>query len=155
VQSVKTCFKKYATFSGRASRSEYYYWMLFIFITSYFLSIIGILGLGNNSISGSGIFYDLFFLITILPIVSVTARRLHDINFNGLFSIIVFLLLAVICLGNIYAYAYISPHNRIGVAILFNIIIYYITIFIPLILFIKKGTTGDNRFGKDPLAENK
>ncbi len=68
--------KKYATFDGRASRAEYWYFILFYLII-YVASIISS-GMMQSMILPIGIF--LFFL---LPSLAVTARRLHDINKSG------------------------------------------------------------------------
>ena len=65
-EAIKTCLSKYATFSGRASRSEYWYFALFTFL----LGLIPILGY----VAG------LAFLI---PDLAVAVRRLHDIGKSG------------------------------------------------------------------------
>ena len=70
-QSIKTCFSKYADFSGRASRSEYWWWVLFGFLVSAGLGMI------NEILAG------LFSLATLLPYLAVGARRLHDTDRSG------------------------------------------------------------------------
>jgi uncharacterized membrane protein YhaH (DUF805 family) len=67
-KAVKTCFRKYADFSGRAARPEFWWFMLFQIIVSALLGIISakLQGLGN--------------LVMLLPGLAVGARRLHDIN---------------------------------------------------------------------------
>ena len=61
-ESIKTCFNKYATFSGRASRSEFWWFQL-----AFFLSCFTIIG----------------GLILLLPNMAVTVRRLHDVGKSG------------------------------------------------------------------------
>lgn len=73
--SVKTCFSKYATFSGRASRSEYWYFYLFTILISFFGSLIS-----SEIASGLVGLISLFFL---LPSFAVFVRRLHDIGKSG------------------------------------------------------------------------
>ena len=73
-EAISTCFKKYVTFSGRARRSEYWFFMLFNIIVSSVLSLI----FGSDSILAS-----LFSLALFLPGLSVVWRRLHDINKSG------------------------------------------------------------------------
>ena len=72
VTSVKTCFKKYATFEGRARRSELWWFFLFNFIAGLILSAVsaGVLGMAYN-------------LAVLLPSLAVGARRLHDTGRSG------------------------------------------------------------------------
>jgi len=78
-ESITTCFKKYADFNGRASRSEYWWFALFIVIVSIVLSMI------SNEVSG------LFSLATLLPSIAAAARRLHDTNRSGWWQLIAFI----------------------------------------------------------------
>ena len=77
VDAVKTCFTKYVGFEGRATRSEYWWWVLFLFAVSIVLALLN-LGLVGN----------LFSLATLLPSVAVGARRLHDIGKSGWWQLI-------------------------------------------------------------------
>ena len=78
-EAVRTGFAKYATFSGRAARSEYWYWTLFVFVVSIGLAIIDNLLFG----SGIGVVQSLFDLAILLPGIAVAVRRLHDIDRTG------------------------------------------------------------------------
>ncbi len=71
--AIKTCFKKYADFSGRAMRSEYWWFALFSMITSFILLMI----------DPSETLYLIFSLAVLLPSLAVGARRLHDIDRSG------------------------------------------------------------------------
>lgn len=73
-ESIKLCFGKYATFSGRARRSEYWYFVLFNFIIGLVLGMIPVLG---------WILGIIYSLATILPSLAVAARRLHDSGKSG------------------------------------------------------------------------
>lgn len=77
VESIKTCFSKYAEFNGRASRSEYWWFMLFIVLGSVATSFI------NETL------YLLFTLGTLLPSIAAAARRLHDTGRTGWLQLIV------------------------------------------------------------------
>jgi uncharacterized membrane protein YhaH (DUF805 family) len=70
-ESVKTCFTKYVDFNGRASRSEYWWFVLFIFAGDIVLYFAG------HSLP------RLFELVTLLPSISAATRRLHDTNRSG------------------------------------------------------------------------
>jgi len=76
-------FKQYATFSGRARRSEYWYFMLFYIIGYLLMSFLDGM-LGSFSVkSGIGLLGGVFLLVHILPSLAVTVRRLHDIGRTG------------------------------------------------------------------------
>lgn len=75
--------KKYATFEGRARRSEYWYFVLFYVLAVIVLSIVDIVVGTYHEESGFGLFSGLFMLATIVPSLAVTARRLHDTDRSG------------------------------------------------------------------------
>ncbi len=77
-----SALKGYATFSGRASRQEYWMFVLFYFIVGVAFAIIeGMLGiLPENSI---GPLTGLYMLVTVPPWLAVIARRLHDTGRSG------------------------------------------------------------------------
>ena len=81
-QSIKTCFKKFATFDGRASRSEYW-WFQFFYILVVIVAVIldGVLVGGNLETAGA--LEIVSQLILLLPALAVTARRLHDVDRSG------------------------------------------------------------------------
>ena len=81
-EAVSTCFAKYAGFEGRASRSEYWFWALFVFLVAVVLTLVGGIALGWES-GGSGLLAGIFILVTILPGLAVTIRRLHDTDHSG------------------------------------------------------------------------
>jgi uncharacterized membrane protein YhaH (DUF805 family) len=78
-ESIQICFKKFAEFNGRASRSEFWWWALFVFLLSLIGQVIG-KSLGS-----------LFSLITLLPSIAVAARRLHDIGRSGWWQLVGFI----------------------------------------------------------------
>ena len=85
--SIITCFSKYAVFSGRASRSEFWYFFLFGTMGSSVTLVIDSMILGF-SIDSYGPINSIFIIITFLPYLSVGARRLHDINRSGWWQLI-------------------------------------------------------------------
>ena len=80
-ESLKTCFGKYAKFDGRASRSEFWYFVLFCFVYMFVAGfLLGLTGASQAGIDGA----ILFLMIPIfIPSIAVAARRLHDINQSG------------------------------------------------------------------------
>ena len=85
--SIKTCFNKYADFSGRALRSEFWFFFLFSIIAGIATTIIDVMILGY-SIESYGPINLLFTVALILPAIAVTTRRLHDINKSGWWQLI-------------------------------------------------------------------
>jgi uncharacterized membrane protein YhaH (DUF805 family) len=75
-ESIRTCFSKYAVFKGCASRSEYWWWILFTVLAS--------VATGTLSDKLSAI----FCIGTFLPMLAVGARRLHDTDRSGWFLLL-------------------------------------------------------------------
>ncbi len=71
--AVRTCFQKFATISGRARRSEYWWFILFLMLISLVLSLID--GFLFHDVQ---ILSALFSLAIIIPTVCAGGRRLHD-----------------------------------------------------------------------------
>ena len=83
MQHFVNALKKYAVFSGRATRSEYWYFVLFYSIFAFVISVVeGFIPVS----SGSGKFIwlsVLYMLVMILPSFGLVVRRLHDTSRSG------------------------------------------------------------------------
>jgi uncharacterized membrane protein YhaH (DUF805 family) len=88
-EAISTCFSKYVDFQGRAIRPEYWYWVLFVVVVAIILQILGAIILGAQSGAG-GILTGLFYLVTFLPGLGVSVRRLHDTDRSGWWILIAF-----------------------------------------------------------------
>ena len=75
--------KKYATFSGRAQRAEYWYFLLFSTLIVIALSVIDGMTGSYNEDTGWGLLSGLYSLAVLLPSIAVGARRLHDTSRTG------------------------------------------------------------------------
>ena len=83
VGAVKLGFQRYFDFSGRSTRAEFWWWILFGFLAAVVLTIVdNILGT-NGEYGGTGVITGLWGLATLIPGLAVTVRRLHDINKSG------------------------------------------------------------------------
>ena len=72
VESIKSGFRNYANFKGRASRREYWWWALFnVLVTAIASSLFG------DNFSGA------VSLALLLPSIAVAVRRMHDVNRRG------------------------------------------------------------------------
>jgi uncharacterized membrane protein YhaH (DUF805 family) len=85
-EAIKSGFSNYVNFTGRAARSEFWYWALFTFIVGIVVDIVDY-GFG----SGSGLIGELWGLATLLPNLAVGARRLHDTDRSGFWLFLGFL----------------------------------------------------------------
>ncbi|MEZ5213153.1 DUF805 domain-containing protein [Gordonia sp. (in: high G+C Gram-positive bacteria)] len=97
IPAVKRGFTKYVTFTGRASRAEFWWWTLgvsIITVVLYILTMVGLLSAGTRA-SGPpimGIVFGILLLVwvlaIILPEIAITVRRLHDAGFSGWFYLL-------------------------------------------------------------------
>jgi len=144
MESVQTCVKqKYAAFSGRASRSEYWWFFLFTVLGGIVLNLIdSVLGttIGYNRIIGGmiihrevGIISALFNLAMLVPAIAVSVRRLHDTDRSGWFFLLILTPIAGALFGSI------------------GLLVSFAGWIVLLVFFVQQGTNGRNRFGDDPL----
>jgi uncharacterized membrane protein YhaH (DUF805 family) len=148
-EAIATCFKKYAVFSGRAQRSEYWWFYLFTILISIPAAIIDgvIFGFENADSGPAGIIVSLALL---LPSLSAMVRRMHDTGRSGwwiggfFLAIIVFVLFSV---G--FAESGVASSSTGAMFILFALafLVYAIVILVFLCLDSHKG---DNKYGHSP-----
>lgn len=128
IEAYRLCFTKYAVFSGRARRNEYWMFYLANILIGLFLSVLGLILLktAEEYIWVALVLGLLYTLAVFLPGLAVTVRRLHDTDHSG-----AAVLLALIPL--------------VGAIIL-------------LVFLCKDGTPGSNRYGenpKEPISDSK
>jgi uncharacterized membrane protein YhaH (DUF805 family) len=100
-EAVKRFFTKYAVFSGRASRSEYWWWALVNYVVLTVLGVLALVANGTPTASLDGtvappsggavvvvLLLTVYGLATLIPGLALTVRRLHDGNFSGFFVFI-------------------------------------------------------------------
>lgn len=133
--AVRTCVKeKYATFQGRASRSEFWWFNLFVWIVAFPLGIIGFAFIDFNTGEPSTlsiVFFILagvFWLAMFIPLISATVRRFHDRNLSGWWYLLIIAASMIPVVGWMASVA-------------------------QIVICVMKGNDGDNRFGPDPLKE--
>jgi uncharacterized membrane protein YhaH (DUF805 family) len=81
-QAIASGFKKYFTFSGRASRSEYWYWFVFATLAQVVFSLLDAT-IFKAPLSQTGVLERLWQLVTLTPTIGVAVRRLHDVDRTG------------------------------------------------------------------------
>mgnify|MGYP006190855487 CR=1 FL=1 len=139
--AIKTCLKeKYANFSGRASRSEFWFFYLFILVGYAILLFLAF----NVSFQFFWVF-GIFVIGIILPGLGVLVRRLHDINKSGWFFL---LPIPFDIVGRLL------ERSNGDISLVFTIISFGISIYL-LILYCKDGDKKNNRFGKNIYKSKK
>jgi uncharacterized membrane protein YhaH (DUF805 family) len=86
VDAIKICFAKYATFRGRATRPEYWWFYLAIILVSVLLTIIDVVIFGPNAL---GLLSLAWSLAVFLPSIAAGVRRLHDTDRSGWWFLII------------------------------------------------------------------
>ncbi len=123
--------KRYAEFSGRSRRKEYWMFILFEVILFSVVAIVGgmLFGFGDGESGDFGVLSGTLVILLIvmalgllIPGIAVTVRRFHDQDKSGWFFLLNF--------------------------------IPYIGGIIVLVFMCLEGTTGPNRFGADPKGEH-
>ena len=119
--AVRSAFNKYATFEGRAARSEYWWFGLFVVVASVILGYVD-MGIFRTTYamgaSQAGILSTVFSLAVLLPSLAVAVRRLHDGDRSGWW-----LLIGLTGIGTL-------------------VLLYW---------YVIRGTVGSNSYGADPL----
>ena len=88
-EAIVNVFQNYANFSGRARRSEYWYFTLFMCIVTAVLSGINAAVFGPDAqMTVFTVIQGIFSLATLIPSLAVTVRRLHDIGKSGWFYLL-------------------------------------------------------------------
>lgn len=87
-QAMTSGYSNYVNFSGRAIRSEYWYWVLFVFIC---VAVAAGIDAAIFNMPRGGPIYDIFSLATILPALAVAVRRLHDLDRSGWWMLLLFI----------------------------------------------------------------
>jgi uncharacterized membrane protein YhaH (DUF805 family) len=106
-EAVSDGFSKYATFSGRSSRSAYWWWVLF-----YVLVVIGVSIL--DAAIGTPVLAGLAWLAFFIPNLAVLVRRLHDTDRTGWWVLIGLIPLLGVIVLIVFACMDSSPPNKYG-----------------------------------------
>jgi uncharacterized membrane protein YhaH (DUF805 family) len=83
-------FQKFNTFSGRARRSEYWYFFLFNVIIAFVLGFVG-------GLMGTTVLSNIYTLAVLIPGIAVGVRRMHDVGKSGWFLLIPIYNLVLAC----------------------------------------------------------
>ena len=120
---IEAFTKIYVIFKGRARRKEYWGFTLFYALIFAILGAFAFTGIGV-------ILFLVVFVVTLPPSISLTVRRLHDINLSGWFTLYMLIMLI--------------PVIGEGIAIIISIVIGVV-----------QGSAKSNKFGENPIISNK
>ena len=153
------CWKKYAVFTGRASRTEFWSWclwnMLLFFLVSLLLAFVTTNAVNAPApgqtpptpIAAEALFVivQLYMLLSLLPSIGVTIRRLHDQNRSGWW-----ILLALLPL----IWGMIGPEDDQDGSVWWSLLKVICAAGGIILLSIQttRGTEGENRFGAPPAS---
>lgn len=142
--------KRYAQFSGRSRRKEFWLFTLFVILVSIVLGMIEVaMGLVEETadpmdMTGSyGPLSAIFSLAVLIPSIAVSVRRLHDINRAGWWILLP-------GLPYILMFVFMATGNLAMMGI-FAIVALVLAIVL-LVFYLLPGTNGPNAYGPDPKA---
>jgi|SRR5690348_7596691 len=143
--------EKYADFSGRAPRAEYWWYTLGLVIAFLVLMIVeSITGLKGMIFGVYGPLTALLWLATIIPGIAVGVRRLHDTNRSG-WWLLLFVPYAIAASLMTRAAAGAPTLGAIGMLGLLSLVGLVLCIVL-LVFMVLPGTPGDNRYGANPYG---
>ena len=134
------CLKNYFNFSGRATRSEFWYFMLFVLLFGIVITLIEVI-MGTYD---SGILSLIYNLALLFPSLAVSTRRLHDTNRSGWWNLI--MLVPIIIEQAIFTKLENDWWNLIMLVLMLVLIIGIIV----LIVFYCQDSKEDNKYGVNP-----
>ena len=144
-EAVKTALSKYAVFSGRARRKEYWYFCLFNGLVG---SIVGVLGALMQKPKAMTLLSMVYALAFLLPGIAVTVRRLHDTGHSGWWYL---LRVAGLTLSQT-ANQLLSPENLLVPSLM---VLGALAIMLPVFIWVcTDSQPGANRFGPNPKAKD-
>lgn len=171
LEAVKTVIRKTFVIQGRASRSEYWYWRLFMFLfypaSVCFVSIImtsiskdnGSLAFLFGIIFGAIFSIPFYLLLTLIPITTVGIRRMHDIGRSALWCLLDFIPRLLVLSFSLFVIMKMfdqnsnSPFNFVSdIPSWIKMLIFFICPLIFLALCTINSQPNDNKYGENPNA---
>ncbi len=178
-ESVQVCLRKYADFSGRATRAEFWWWLLATTLVSFAISAVDTAIstlLRTFSDFAFSPFSTIFGLVVLLPNLAVTARRLQDIGKSGWWQLVWFviagagwilfvigIIITIVGLvsgdafagveeGDFFANADFADFVPALVTFLIAMLVSLAVFIWYLVWLVRQGESGANQYGPDPRA---
>ena len=159
-KSIITCFQKYFTFSGRASRSEYWWFFLFTVLGGFAAGFLeGFINAASGTPGGPTLLSGAFNLATFIPGLAVGWRRMHDSGRSGLY-----LLYPLIAMVGVAVFIGMFAETEVltgsdpstlfdgafGLILIFALAIVALSPFIVLFWLTRPSQPGPNIYGPNP-----
>ena len=146
--SIKSCLNKYATFRGRAPRSEYWWFWLFCVLVYITITLVfGLIGYLCGDEKGMMVAIRIgvvvYYLLLFVPILSVMVRRLHDVGSNGWESLFWVGLLILSVLEVVGCHFAKELDNWLGLIAIF----FFIGFLFRLLVLLLKDSDEENQYG--------
>ena len=169
--ATRTCFSKFFTFSGRASRPEYWFFFLFIVIWSFIAGIVDWQFFTQIAVTetetsksvtatSSGPVQSIVALIVFFPHLAVAFRRMHDTGRSGLYALLPILLIlgafAVLVFGIGIASQFHGGmldklFTRATILIVIpTLIVLFVSPLLVLLWLARPSQPGTNQYGPNP-----
>lgn len=156
-KAFKTCLRKYVGFKGRASRSEFWLWIAFVYPTCLFMYFADILLFGFG-LAQIGPLLAGFYALIFLPSAAVSARRFQDTDRNGWWIWwwgIIYLVIGVMGFGlyKLSAEIALNPEFFGWGIIDFTLLAIFGAAIWEISWLTQKSMAGENRYGASPLEK--
>lgn len=152
-EAINQAFSQYCQFTGRASRSEYWWFVLFTFIVCTVLNL-------STFVVGkmvSQALTTIFGLATLFPSLGLCVRRLHDTGRSGWYYGIMLILMIPFTIFATLNTSYMLSCHDTSTPLLTGLIITSLLMFVGfimlLVFFCKPSQEGDNKYGPMPNIE--
>ena len=144
-EAISICWKKFSDFTGRARRSEYWWWCLLIHIIFTVTSFIGrILSLGD-------IVTIIAWLILVIPSMAVGTRRLHDTGRSGWWIVAEYVMAVIMWIMVFSVESLVYYSSAIWVIFYYIFLLLFLFVYIVVFYFsVLDSHKGENQYGPSP-----
>lgn len=161
-------FKRYADFSGRSRRMEYWMWTLFQVLVAFGVSIVlmmlggaavmsgdpaALLAAGGSIMLVYGL-YMIYALAVLVPSIAVAVRRLHDTDRSGWWILAPLAPYVVVILAGMMAVASPDMAAVAGILAMIAMLAVVVLAIVLLVFYFMEGTRGPNKYGPDPKGQD-
>lgn len=157
-QAVATCLRNYVTFSGRASRSEFWWFAGALWVGSAIAALIDTMLFGGSPAEGgpaTGVVAPLFSIATLLPGLAAGWRRMHDTGRMGIYVLYpVTIMIGLAFFAGVFESTGLlgqEPMSGLfGIVFFGAAILFLLSPFIVLWWLIRPSQPGTNAYGPNP-----
>ncbi|HWT13689.1 MAG TPA: DUF805 domain-containing protein [Allosphingosinicella sp.] len=161
--------RRYADFSGRSRRMEFWMWQLFQFIVYFVVVLLAMVFGGGmmmmagdpSSMAAAGggmliimLLYLVYALAVLVPSIAVAVRRLHDTNRSGWWILAPVAPYVVAILAGMMAVSSPDMAGAAGILALICMLVALALAITLLVFYFLEGTRGPNKYGPDPKGQD-